>query len=150
VTGTNVQHIPYRTTDQAVTSLLAGDVDFAFNALPLVLPNIKAGKIKALAVAGSTRATVLPDVPTFAEAGVAGYDTNTWIGLFAPAATPNQLVLKIQLDVSSVLKQRAIVDLLVNQGIEPVGSAPNQFAATIEQDTTKWASVIKAAGVKPQ
>jgi tripartite-type tricarboxylate transporter receptor subunit TctC len=144
LTGTTIRHVPYGSSGSALAGLANGQVDFAFNALPSVLPSIKSGKIKALAVAGPERTAALPDVPTMAEAGIAGYDAGAWVGLFAPAGTPQQLVHKIQSDAMSTLKERGLANLFVNQGIDPVGNSSDQFAAVIAKDAAKWESVMKA------
>jgi tripartite-type tricarboxylate transporter receptor subunit TctC len=150
ITGTRIQHVPYKGSVPALASLMSGEVDLAFNALPLVLQNVRTGRVKALAIAGPTRARALPNVPTMGEEGVAGYEAKMWLGLFAPAGTPDQLVRKIQFEVASILSLNAFAEVLTSQGIEPVGSSSEAFASAINKDASNWAAVIKAAGIKPR
>lgn len=151
LTRTTIEHVKYPSSATAVRGLESAQADFAFDALPSVLTSIKAGKIKALAVAGPKRADALPEVPTMAEAGITGYDSSMWIGLFAPAGTPEPVVRTIQSAVASRLKERKLAGPLVNYyGMDPVGSTSDQFAEAIRKDATKWAAVLKAAGLKLQ
>jgi len=150
-TGTRIQLIPYKAQGDAMQSLLGGQVDFAINPLPAVLPDIREGKLKALAIAGPSRSEALPGVPTMVEAGVAGYDAGVWLGLFAPDGTPAQLVRKMQSDIASTVKDPSVARMFASRGLDAVGSStPGEFAALIKQDMSSWARRIRAAGLKKE
>jgi tripartite-type tricarboxylate transporter receptor subunit TctC len=124
-------------------------MDLMFDNLPSALPQIKAGKLKALAVTSAQRSAALPDVPTIAEAGpVKGFDASSWFGLFAPAGTPAEIVNRIQQETAKSLQTPAVKDRLLAQGAIPGGQTPAEFARFITAETKKWAQVVKASGAK--
>jgi len=145
-TGLDVLHVPYKGGPDAVQALITGDIAFMVANLELALPQVRGGRVRALAVTGSRRIAALPDVPTLREAGVPGTEVTTWFGLFAPAGTPKAVVDRLQRDAATALKdlaQRSVV-----QADEAVGSTPEQFAAFVQAEHAKWGTVIKNIGLK--
>jgi tripartite-type tricarboxylate transporter receptor subunit TctC len=143
-------HVPYKGTGQAVTDLLAGQIDLLFAPSQAVLQHVKAGKLKALATTGATRAEALPDLPTVAEAGVPGYAAVGWFGLLAPAATPKDVVAKWSADANKVLSDPDIKKKMQALGADPAGDTPDEFARFIRDDQAKWAKLMREAGIKPE
>ena len=148
LTGTKMVHVPYKGNAPALTDLLGGQVDVLFSPINSALPHIKAGKLRALAVASDKRIASLPDVPTLAEAGVPGYKSEIWIALFAPAKTPKDIVDKIAAEVSRMQTQADVKEQLNAQGIDPLANTPEQVAALIKADSARWGKVIKFAGIR--
>lgn len=145
--GIDLLHVPYKGSAGAITGLLAGDVAIMFNALHAVLPQVRAGKIHAIAVGGSKRSPVAPDIPTVSESGYPDFDVDFWYGMLAPAATPKEIIAKLNQDIAQILNTPEMQETLSNQGLEPVTSTPGQFAALIQSDLARWANVVKSAGV---
>jgi tripartite-type tricarboxylate transporter receptor subunit TctC len=119
-----------------------------FNSIPPVLPLVRAGKLKAIAIGAAQRSRTVPDIPTVAESGVPGFDSATWIGLFAPAGTPPSLVLKLSGKVAQLLTQPEVAQKLAAQGSEPRGSTPEQLARHMREDSARWSRVIQSAAIK--
>lgn len=147
-TGVLLLHVPYKGGGPAIVDTMGGQTSMLFGNMGSVLPYIKAGKLRALAVTTSTRFAPLPDVPTVAESGVPGYDISEWLGLFAPAGTPNEIVDRLHKEVVAILKSPGVAEKLSAEGFEPVGSAPAEFAAFIREDIAKWAKVVKQANIR--
>jgi tripartite-type tricarboxylate transporter receptor subunit TctC len=145
--GVDIVHVPYKGAGPGQTALLANEVSMMFNGLPPALPHVKSGKLKGLAVAGAKRSPLLPDMPTLTEAGTAVVATG-WYGIVAPKGTPRAIVAKVQAATAKACASPVIRDRLANQGVETVGSTPEEFAAWLAQEWTKWEKVIKAAGIK--
>jgi tripartite-type tricarboxylate transporter receptor subunit TctC len=143
-------HVPYKGTGQALTDLLAGQVDLMFAPAQTVLSHIKAGKLKALATTGEKRASTLPELPTVAEAGLPGYAAVGWFGLLAPAATPKPVVAQLGRDANRVLAERELRERMAALGAEPAGNSPEEFARFIRDDQAKWAKLMREAGIKPE
>jgi tripartite-type tricarboxylate transporter receptor subunit TctC len=143
-------HVPYKGTGQAVTDLLAGQIDLLFAPAQAVLQHVKAGKLKALATTGATRAETLPDLPTVAEAGVPGYAAVGWFGLLAPAATPKDVVASLSVDANRVLKDLEVKKRMESLGADPAGDTPEEFARFIRDDQAKWAKLMREAGIRPE
>lgn len=143
-----LSHVPYKGSSHALTDVMAGVVDLSFTPLAPVLGSIKAGKVKALAVIGRKRTASLPQVPTFTEAGIAGFDATLWFGLHARAGTPPATVDRFASELKKVLNDPEIRHQLSEQSVEVVASTPKQFAATIASDSSKWSKVITTAGIK--
>ncbi|SFM99702.1 tripartite tricarboxylate transporter substrate binding protein [Variovorax sp. OV329] len=149
MTGSFMTHIPYRGSGPALLDLVAGSTDVMFDNLPSSMQQIKAGKLKALAVTSAQRSPALPDVPTVEEAGgpaLKGYEASSWFGLLAPAGTPPDIVNRIQQEVAKSLGTPAIKEKLVAQGAIPSGNSPADFAKLIDSEHKKWAAVVKASG----
>jgi tripartite-type tricarboxylate transporter receptor subunit TctC len=143
-------HVPYKGTGQAVTDLLAGQIDLLFAPSQAVLQHVKAGKLKALATTGATRAETLPDLPTVAEAGVPGYAAVGWFGLLAPAATPKDVVASLSVDANRVLKDLEVKKRMESLGADPAGDTPEEFTRFIRDDQAKWAKLMREAGIRPE
>lgn len=141
--GVELTHIPYKGGAPALTDLLAGQVPLMFLTTVQSLPFLKDKRVKALGVSSSKRSAVLPDVPTIAEAGVPGYESSVWFGVIAPAGTPRPVVTKLHAEIVRITQLPAFQKSLVEQGAEPVGNTPEQFAQQIEAERTKWADLIK-------
>ena len=148
--GVDIVHIPYKGSAPAVTDLLGGQVQVMFDNVPNVLPHVKAGKLRALAVSGAKRTPLAPDVPTVAEAGVPGYELTVWFGLVAPAATPREVVQKLNAESLRILAMPDVRERFLAQGVEPQGSTPEQFAEHIRSQMAKWSKVVRDAGVKAE
>jgi tripartite-type tricarboxylate transporter receptor subunit TctC len=148
--GIKLLHVPYKGTGQAVTDLLAGQIDLMFAPAQTAMPHVQAGKLKALAVTSARRAATLPNLPTAAESGLPGYEALGWFGLLAPAATPGAVVEKVSADANAVLALPEVKERLLALGSEPSGNKPGEFAVFIRDDQAKWAKLMGALGIKPE
>jgi len=145
--GVDLLHVPYKGTGQAVTDLLAGHVNLMFAPAQTVMPYVREGRLKALAITGSRRSETLPDLPTVAESGLPGYEAVGWFGLLAPAATPRATVVKISADANRVLAEREVREKMLGLGADPSGDTPEEFARFIRDDQAKWGKLMKEAGI---
>lgn len=130
--------------------MIGGQVQLAIIGIPPVLPHLKTGKLRALAVTGRGRSPELPDVPTVDEAGVPGYEMNPWYGLLALAGTPRAIVTRLSAEISRIVRSAEMQEKLAAQGAEPVGGTPEDYAAVIRADTAMWARVIRETGIKAE
>jgi len=146
--GVALTHVPYKGTAPATADLIGGQVQIAFLGIPTVLPHVKSGKLRVLAVTGKRRSPELPGVPTVDEAGVPGYELSPWYGLLAPAGTPREVVVRLGEEVSRVVRAREMKEKLAVQGAEVAGGSPEEFAALIRADTSTWSRVVKDAGIR--
>jgi tripartite-type tricarboxylate transporter receptor subunit TctC len=141
--GTKILSVPYQGgSNQAVSDLLSGRITLMFNVAPTLAPHVEAGKLKAFAVAQSKRASIMPDVPTLAEAGMTGYDAGIWIGLLAPAGTPPAIIEKLSAAANDALNTDEVRTALKRQGTDPLGGTPKEFADFIRTDIAKWVAVL--------
>lgn len=147
-TGVRITHVPYRGSVPAMADLLAGVVDLSFTPVTPVLAHIKSGKLTALAVIGKGRMAALPEVPTFAEAGIPGFDSALWFGLNAPAGTPAAVIDQLNNELRAVLKMPDVISQLDVQGIAIVGDGPSRFGQLIAREHEQWARIVKAANIK--
>ena len=147
IAGVDLLHVPYKGTGQAVTDLLAGQIDIMFAPAQTVMGHVQAGKLRALAVTSAKRAATLPELPTAAEAGVPGYEAVGWFGLLAPAATPRDLVARLSVDANKALADPEVRQKMLALGAEPSGNTPEQFASYIRGDQAKWSKLIKERGI---
>ena len=145
--GADIVHVPYPGSGQAVTSLLAGDTQVAVLPAAAVMPHVRAGKLKALAVATAKRSTVLPDLPTLAESGLPDIQADAWMGFIAPAGTPEAILVRLQGDISQIVKSDEIRQKLQAQLMEPVGGTAAEFRATLQSDLARWQPVIRKNGI---
>jgi tripartite-type tricarboxylate transporter receptor subunit TctC len=143
-------HVPYKGTAPALSGLLGDHVHIAFLGIPPVLPHIRSGKLRALAVTGKRRSPELPDVPTVDEAGLPGYEVSPWYGVLAPAGTPREIVIRLNAEVARIVRTAEMKEKLHAQGAEPAVGDPGDFSATIRADTAKWSQVIREAGIRAE
>jgi tripartite-type tricarboxylate transporter receptor subunit TctC len=148
--GTRMNHIPYKGSGTLQADLMAGRVDLSFQVPISVIPHIKAGKMRAIAITGETRAAALPDVPTFAEAGMPKFQTGGWFGIVAPSGTPKYAIDKMSREMASILATPDAEDYLVKQGSEAFISTPEQVNGLMKADVAKFAKIIKEAGIKAE
>jgi tripartite-type tricarboxylate transporter receptor subunit TctC len=148
--GIEMLHVPYKGTGQAVTDLLAGQIDVMFAPAQTVMPHVQAGKLRALAVTSAKRFSIFPDLPTVAESGLPGYAAVGWFGLLAPAKTPSAIVGKISADANKALGERDVHNMLVAVGAEPSGDTPAEFARFIREDQSKWSRLMRERGIIPE
>ena len=146
----NLMHVPYKGTAPAATALLAGEVSFTMSSIPTVLPHIRAGKLRALAVGNASRMPALPEFPTLAESGVPGYEAFSWAGLIGPAGMPREAVTRLNREMAQVLGQKEIVEQLAKDGALATPDTPEQFSAYIKSELAKWASIVQLAKIKPE
>jgi tripartite-type tricarboxylate transporter receptor subunit TctC len=150
MTGSTIVHIPYKGSAGVLADVMGGQIAVTIDNMPPYLPQVKAGKIRALAVSTTKRSAAVPDLPTIAEAGVPGYDSGSWFGLLAPANTPKAVVDQLSAESARILKLPEVSKRISELGAEPVGSTPEQFAELIKTEIAKWAKVIKDANVELQ
>lgn len=146
--GVDMVHVAYKGLGPAMTDLLGGQIQLMLADIGVVAPHLKSGKLRGLAITGSTRSPVFPELPTVAEAGLPGYAAGTWYGLFAPAGTPAPILARLSAGVREALAVPEIGNALVAQGVEPVAMTPEQFAAFARAEYAKWGGVIRSAGIK--
>ena len=145
-TGVSMQHVPYKGSGPALTDVIGGQTHLMFDSMPSSIGHIRAGKLRAIAVTTATRASALPDVPTIAESGVPGYDISTWYGVWAPAATPKDIVARISGEIAKIVRLPQVRDRLSGLGATPVGNTPEEFAAYNQSELVKWEKIVKASG----
>ena len=146
--GIDLTHIPYKGESASIVDLMGGQVVSSFNSIGTAMPHIKSGRVRALALVGAVRSKVLPEVPTFGEAGVAKMDTSGWFGMLAPAGTPRSIVDKIAADTEQILALPEITEALRGQGLEPTGLGPDAFARFLREDLMRWKTLIQEVGIK--
>ena len=148
--GVDMLHVPYKGLGPALTDLLGGQIQIVFADVGLVTANLKAGKLRGLAITSAARSAVLPELPTVAEAGVPGYAAGTWYGVFAPAGTPAPVVTRLSEEIRKVLALPEIRNALQAQGVEAAGNTPEQYAAFVREEYNKWGKVIRDANIKAE
>jgi tripartite-type tricarboxylate transporter receptor subunit TctC len=144
--GVNLVHVPYKGSSPALADLLGGQVKIMFDNLPSALPHVKAGKLKPLAVTGTRRASVLPEVPTVIESGLAGFEVTSWFAVFAPAKTPKDIVTKLNGEIVKILNSADVQEKLTQIGVDAAPTTPEELAAFARAETEKWGKVVKATG----
>jgi tripartite-type tricarboxylate transporter receptor subunit TctC len=148
ISGTTILHVPYKGSAPLTTDMLGGQVDMSFDTITPVLPFIRQGKLRPLAVTTAKRSSVLPDVPTMQEAGMAGLDIGTWFGLLAPAATPREVTEKLNKEIVKIINTAEFRKQMADIGAEPVGNTQQEMARQIQEETEKFAGLVKAGNVK--
>jgi tripartite-type tricarboxylate transporter receptor subunit TctC len=146
----DIVHVPYKGNSPAITDLVGGQTTMAFATMPTVMPMVKAGRLRALAVIGPTRAVALPDVPTVAESGVPGFEVSNWIGLFAPRGTPADIVARVNAEVQKIMRSPEVVKRLESEGAKFMPTTPEQFAEFQRAELAKWGKAIREAGIKAE
>jgi len=146
-TGTNIIHIPYKGGGPALVDTLSGQVDMSFPTLSAVLPHVKAGKLKALAVTGSTRSKLLPEVPTMQEAGVKDFEFTQWLAILAPAGTPQPIVARLNQALNAALGSKEVAEKFAQQGFEPFATSPEESRKFLANEVQRYARLIKARGI---
>ena len=148
MTGTRMVHVPYKAITVAHTELIAGQVHVIFDNLTSITALVKAGRLRGIAVTGTTRAGPFPDLPTIAEAGVPGYDVTVWTGVIAPLGVPQAIITKLNTEINRACTSPALLEKFATFGNTCLGSTPAQFADLIKKETVKWADVVKRSGAK--
>ena len=146
--GLFVVHIPYRGTGLVITDLMAGQITFLMDSVVSAQPHVRDGRVRALAVTGAKRSTSLPGVPTFTELGVPGMEFSNWFGVFAPAATPPDIVQRLNRELNAIVRSAEVIDRFEKAGADPAGGSPEQFAKTYRDEGESWKAVIQRAGIK--
>ena len=146
--GTRLVHVPYKGAAGALTDTIGGQIQMTFTSLPSVAGHIRGDKLRALAVTGARRSAAFPNVPTFGESGLAGFEISPWFGLLAPAGTPAAVVRKINADIAEALRDKELQEKFAAAGADPYTTTPEQFARVLQDDIQKWSQVVKASGAK--
>jgi len=150
LTSVDMVHVPYKGSAPAVTDLIGGQVDLMFDNVPNVLQQVKAGKLRALAVSSKERSPSIKELPSVAESGVPGFDVSVWFGVVAPAGTPQSVIAKLNAEINQILKRPEVVELFQAQGVKPIGGTPEAFSVFLRAQMTKWAKVVKESGAKAE
>ncbi len=148
--GVNIVHVPYKGNAPAITDTIGGQVEMTFSGVPALVPHIESGRLRGIAIGSLKRFAALPNVPTFDESGLKGYEATTWFGLMAPVKTPRDIVTRVSAETDKVLKSAEIKERFMVEGLEPIGGTPESFTKFVKTEIDKYAKVIKAAGVKQQ
>ena len=149
VAGVDLVHVPYRNSGEARSGIIGGQVQMMIDAVTAMAPNVSQGQVRALAITGNARSSVLPDVPTVAEAGLPGYEATIWLGLMAPTGTPKPVIDKLNAAVNAAIRRPEIVKLWAEQGAAPMSMTPEEFDKHLRNDIVKWAEVVKQFGDRP-
>jgi tripartite-type tricarboxylate transporter receptor subunit TctC len=148
VTGVNLVHIPYKGAPPALNDLIAGQVQVMFGTILAAAPHVRSGRVRAIAITGAQRTNALPDVMTFAQAGLPTYDASSWNGVLVPAGTPRAIVDRLNTELVRILKSPSVLERLEQDGAVPVPTTPEEFAAFIKSEIAKWAKVVQAAHIR--
>ncbi len=147
-TGAQLVHVPYNAVSKAITDLLGGQIQLMFQLVPGIAQHVKAGRVRAIAIMSDHRSEALPEVPTFAEAGMPGMETGTWFGFLAPTGTPEAVVSRMNEEVNRLLKDPTVRAKLVAMGLEPLGGTPKQFADFWDAEIKRWAEIVQFSGTR--
>ncbi len=150
MTGTRLYHVPYRGGGESIIAVVSGHVPVTVASMLGTIQQVRVGRLRALGVTSAARVPSAPEIPTIAEAGVAGYESAQWYGMLAPAATPREIILRVHKETVAILRAPEITERLANDGSVVVAGTPEEFGAFIRAETEKWAKVAKAAGIKPE
>ncbi len=146
--GVRMQHVPFRSGTQGLQAVMANQVDLLVDSLPVVMPQVRDGSVRGLAVTSPARLPQLPDLPTMAEAGIPGFDTQNWFGIYVPARTPRPVVDRLAAEVARVTRDPACRARLTEMGVNPVGSSPEEFTAFWDRELATWGPIVRASGAK--
>ena len=147
--GVDIVHVPHKGSGEARTSVMSGQTELMLDAITTMAPIAKSGKVRALATSGQKRSTVLPDLPTIAEAGVKGYETTIWIGIMAPAGTPKPILERLNAEITKITSRPDVRETWGKQGATPLTMTVAEFEKYLHSDIAKWAKVVKIAGARP-
>jgi len=150
MSGTNIVHVPHKASGEARNSVIGGHVQMMFDAITTMAPNVRAGQVRALGTSATKRSSVLPDVPTIAEAGVPGYEATIWLGIMAPKGTPQPIVDKLNAEINKAINRPDVKEAWDKQGAVPLVMTPAEFDRYLRADIEKWANVVKAANIRPE
>ncbi len=145
-TGTDLLHVPYKGSAPAITALLGGEVNLAFDTLTVLAPQIRGGKVKGLAISGKDRSPLIPNVPSAAEAGLPQFDVTSWFGIVVPTATPKEIVTRLNQELVRIAQSPEVKEQLAKSGLDAVHTTPDGFANTIREDSTRWREIVKSSG----
>jgi tripartite-type tricarboxylate transporter receptor subunit TctC len=148
--GINIVHVPYKGNAPAITDTIGGQVEMTFSGVPALVPHIESGRLRGIAIGSLKRFPALPNIPTFDESGLKGYEATTWFGLMAPAKTPRDIVNRVSVETDKVLKSADIRQRFMVEGLEPMGGTPESFTKFVKSEIDKYARVVKAAAIKQQ
>ena len=148
MTGVDIVHVPYKGSAQAINDLMAGQIQVMFDNVPSIGPHVKAGRVRGLGVSALRRAASFPDIPTIAEAGVPGYETNSWGGVIGPARLPREIVVRLNAEIKAALAVPAVAERYRQLDSEIDGSTPEEFLALVRRETPKWGEVVRRSGAK--
>ena len=148
--GVDMVHVPYKGSGQLVGDLLAGQVQLASMGLPVAIPHVQSGKLRAVAVTGAARSSLLPEVPTVSEAGLPGFEVTSWYGVFGPTGLPASIVVKLNSEIGSAVTAADVKERLAALGAEPSVKSPDQFGRYVRQEITKWAKVVRDSGARAE
>jgi tripartite-type tricarboxylate transporter receptor subunit TctC len=147
-TGIDLQHVPYKGSVQAFTDVISGQIDVVFDTAVYALPMVRAGRVKLLAVAGGKRSSLIPDTPTVAEQGVAGYDSGAWLGMLFPTGTPRSIISRMNVELIKIVRTPEVTERLSKLGAEPLSGTPEEFGVHIKSELRKWGKAVVDSGVK--
>jgi tripartite-type tricarboxylate transporter receptor subunit TctC len=150
LTGTDILHVPYKGSSGARNDIISGQIEMMFDSVPSMAQMIQAGRVKALGTTGKVRSAILPDVPTLSEAGIPGYEATIWIGVMAPAGTPQPIVTLLNTEINKILARADVKDAWEKQGAATMSMKPDEFGVYIQSEIDKWAKLIKANNIKPE
>jgi tripartite-type tricarboxylate transporter receptor subunit TctC len=150
LTGTDILHVPYKGSTGARNDIISGQIEMMFDSVPTMAQMVQSGRVKALGTTGKVRSAILPDVPTLSEAGVPGYEATMWVGVMAPAGTPQPIVDLLNREINKVLVRPDVRATWEKQGAVPMTMKPNEFGAYIQSEIEKWAKLINANAIKPE
>jgi tripartite-type tricarboxylate transporter receptor subunit TctC len=148
MTGTQMQHVPFKDAQQAVTAVISGQVDLQFENSGAIVPHVKAGRVRALAVSTAKRSPALPEVPTVAEAGVAGFEVTTWSGFVGPAGLPKEVIARLNAELNRALSLPSVIEKFTSLGYETAKTTPEQFDALIQKEAVRWSRVVRSVGAR--
>ena len=148
MTGVSMIHVPYKGSVAAITDLIAGQISLYFDTMPSSLPHVRGNRLRALAVTSAKRSRAAPDIPTVAESGVPGFEITNWSGVFAPAATPQEIVKKLNTELVKGLNRPELQGPFAKQGMEVIGNTPEQFATALKSEIMKWSKIAEAANIR--
>ncbi len=150
MSGTDLVHVPHKASGEMRNSVIGGHVQMAFDAITTMAPNVKAGQVRALGTSAAKRSSVLPEIPTIGEAGVAGYESTIWLGIMAPAGTPKAIIDRLNAEINKVVTRPDVKEAWDQQGAVPLVMTPGEFETYLRADIEKWAQVVKTAGLRAE